>query len=191
MAGQVRKLLRDATTEVHYRLHRHPLLAPVMAPALTLAQYITALRALYGLHAVSDSRLAERWPRRTHRAPPLATDLETLGVDPATCPIFTDMASYTTPAAFLGGRYVVDGSYFGSSPLAANVKRTLGFDATTGGASFLDTPDLEPTRDWRSLMAWLEELESPEEREQARQAAELTFAEVARWLDRCADQAQA
>ncbi len=186
MTGQVRKLLREATMQTHYRLHRHPILAPLMTPELTRAQYVTALRALYGLHSVADDRLGERWPRRMRRAPFLALDLDTFGLNPASCAIFSDMASYTTPASFLGGRYVVDGSYFGSGPLAANVKRTLGFDAKIGGARFLDCPALEPTREWRDLMTWLEELGREEERDQARLAAQLTFAEIGRWLDRAA-----
>ena len=185
MVGQVRQLLRVATQAAHERLHGHPVLAPLTAPSLTMGQYRLVLQALYGLHHAADSRLADQWPDRPKRSPQLANDLQFLGIAPSGVPTFTDMAAYTTPACYLGGRYVMDGSYFGIRALASNVKRALGLDGGTGGASFLDASHLDTNGDWRTLLAWLETLDTPEDRSRARRAAEMTFAEVERWLDTC------
>ena len=184
MVGLVRQALRAATNSAHLRLHSHPALAPLGKPTLTLPEYIHALRALYGLHAASDARLAECWPERPQRSQQLLIDLKTLGTTDDDFSIFTDMTRYANPAAFLGARYVIDGSYFGARALSSNIKRTLGLDSKSGGAGFLYTAELETTRDCRNLLASLEKLETVEQRSQAREAAELTFFEVTRWLDR-------
>ena len=181
--GPVRQTLRETTAAAHQRLHIHPVLAPLTNASLTIDQYRIALQALYGLHSAADSRLSNQWPERQKRSPHLANDLQSLGVAPITVPIFTDMTTYATPAAYLGGRYVMDGSYFGIRALASNVRRTLGLDTNTGGASFLDASELDMASEWRKLLIWLEELNTQEERKRVQRAAELTFSEVGRWLD--------
>lgn len=189
MSSQVRQALREATDAAHRRLHRHPVLAPLTAASLTRAQYACGLAALYGLHAAADCALAARWPRRMARAPVIARDLRTLGVEPES-PAGDDLLPrYASPGAFLGGRWVVDGSAFGARAMLGNVRRVLGDEA---GTAFLAGDSLETDTEWRSLLADLEELgDDCAGCEAACEAAVATFDAVERWLDRNAGPGEA
>jgi len=186
MSFQVRQALREATDAAHRRLHHHPVLAPLAAATLTRAQYGAGLAALHGVHAAADRALAARWPERTPRAPLIAVDLRALGLDPDRLDAADTLPAYESDAALLGGRYVIDGSAFGTQSMLGNVRRTLGLDAATG-ASFFAGGTLNTSDDWRALLAALEGLRTPDERDRARAAAEATFAAVERWLDRRAN----
>jgi heme oxygenase len=149
-----RNVLREATHDVHQRLHLHDGFAAIQNGAIDMALYRLLLIRLYGFYIpfeaatdVGDER--SRW---------LADDLRALGVDPdrpgavALCP---DIPCPRTPEARLGALYVVEGSALGGRGLARELAALLGPDAV-GGRRFFIGRGGGTGEAWRGYLSQLE-----------------------------------
>lgn len=182
------------TQAVHERLHRHPLLSPLLGTGLTHARYRAALVALFGFQDGAAQALAASTVAGTDGPGPVAerlvllqADLEALGVPPS--------ASAQKPCAWLpvpesapaywGVRYVVDGSALGGRVIARTVATQLGLAADTGLGYFSGLREATGEA-WRELCQRLAlELASEPARIEAGETAVQTFLRLEAWLDRC------
>lgn len=176
--GPVRQALRAATREVHDRLDRAPLLAPLTRPDLTVEQYRAALSRLWGFHAPVERTLG----RDGGRLALLRADLTDLGVDASGLLETAGLPALDGEPARLAARYVLDGSAHGGRAMLPGVERALGFDAGRG-ARFLASAGIDTAGEWRAFLLQLEEeLLDPEPRQVACDAAVALFEVLERWV---------
>ena len=135
-AAPFRWILRDATHDVHQRLHRHAGFAAIQDATIDLASYRRLLTRLYGFYVPFEGAAAVGRDRSVW----LQDDLRALGADPnalrasAMC---DDMPCLNTAAARLGALYVVEGSALGGRELHRNLDHLLGAQAIDGRRFFL------------------------------------------------------
>lgn len=138
-----RILLREATAEVHARLHRVPVFEALAAGHLSLAAYAALLHRLLGFHAAVEAALAAAPSLRPYgidlaercRSDALRADLATLGA-PGAGPL-APLPSLGTAARALGCLYVVEGSTLGGRQLARGLDHLLPAGAVAGRAFLL------------------------------------------------------
>lgn len=184
----MRHRLREATRAVHDRLHHHPRLRPLLARTLSLPEYAAALEALYGFQAAVERVLNQgNGGALPVRAPLILRDLAVLGLGPpagVALPEAPPPAVAADPAARLGCRYVMTGSFIGGRLIAANVARTLNLGPDTG-AGFFGGGGEEADRAWAVLLDELDTTLTTEAQQQAAIAAAVQlFTALADWLDR-------
>lgn len=175
--GPVRQALRAATREVHDRLDRAPLLAPLTRPDLTLEQYRAALSRLWGFHAPVERALG-----RDGRLALLRADLGELGVETKDLPEAGGLPALDGEPARLAACYVLDGSAHGGRAMLPGIGRALGFDAGRG-ARFLASAGIDTAAEWTALLVRLEQrLGDPEPRRIACGTAVALFEVLERWV---------
>jgi heme oxygenase len=156
--------LKAATAESHRCLDRLPLLAGLLAPRLTLAEYEDVLVAFLGFFGPFEELLAKAASKHGHvgffkhcrKAHHLVHDLRTLGRDPGTVPACSDLPVPRHEADVLGAIYVWEGSALGGRMIAKALARSIGRDATTG-VGFFTGPGEAAVRDrWAETRAYLD-----------------------------------
>jgi heme oxygenase (biliverdin-IX-beta and delta-forming) len=128
--------LRNATRDVHERLHDHAMFAGLSEGTMSHSDYRALLSALYGFHRPLEIALrktpAAWWhgldvqPRlRAHR---LAEDLADLGFDWTSAELlpFAKIKPIDTPGRLLGCLYVREGATPGGQVLARSLDPLLG-----------------------------------------------------------------
>lgn len=125
MVPPLAEALRGATRAAHEALERQPLLAPLLQPTVTLAEYARALAALYAPQAALEARVARWAPAEDFppRLSDLAADLAALGVAPL--PLAGVPPCARTAAEGVGILYVLEGSNLGSAVLARHLAAHL------------------------------------------------------------------
>jgi heme oxygenase len=127
--NELRARLREATAQIHERLHGHPGLGAAASGAIGRDDYRLLLARLWGFHKAFETVLDEAARRLCvdidmadrARAPMLEADLATLGLDgPAMLqlPRCDQMFQPRSEAAFMGSLYVVEGSTLGGVHIA-------------------------------------------------------------------------
>lgn len=176
--GPVRQALRAATREVHDRLDRAPLLAPLTRPDLTVEEYRAALSRLWGFHAPVERVLG----RDGGRLALLRADLADLGVEASGLPKAGGLPAMDGEPARLAARYVLDGSAHGGRAMLPGITRALRFDAGRG-ARFFASAGIDTVGEWQALLLRLEEeLAETERRQAACDAALALFEVLERWM---------
>jgi len=149
------RALRAATSTAHRRLDRHPLLAPLVAPTLTLQQYVRALQALLYVHEPLQAALRSELAHYAidypllDRVAPLRADLARLkvsSVGTASAPI--SLPPTSSVATLIGRLYVVEGSRLGGRSIARCLQQRLGLTAANGAAFFNEGGEVRIDRDW-------------------------------------------
>ncbi|MFN3884508.1 MAG: biliverdin-producing heme oxygenase [Rhodocyclaceae bacterium] len=117
--------LRAATKADHHALDHHPLLAPLVRPGLTLADYGRALAALHGPQAALEALLAGFAPAKDFppRLPVLEADLAALGLPPQ--PLRAAPPAADDDSSRIGLMYVLEGSNLGGAVIARQLARYL------------------------------------------------------------------
>jgi len=181
-APNLRERLREATSEVHERLHSHSGLAAVQSGTIGKAAYTALLRRLYGFHRPFEVA-ANLVPDRTVW---LEHDLIDLGVDPRSLAALPRSIAFPAKASaeyLLGARYVVEGSALGGRGLARQLDALLGAGETKG-RRFFAGHGAETGAVWR---AYLDQLSSAQAGAWAQAAivagATHTFAIFEQWLE--------
>jgi heme oxygenase len=176
----LRAILRDATQDVHERLHHHPGFAAVQAAHIGLCQYRALLTRLLGFHAPFEAAVG---------APPersgwLMSDLDFLGARRAApAPHCLYLPRLDTPERRIGALYVVEGSALGGRELAKRLDGLLGADAVAG-RRFLLGRGADTGAAWRAYLARLESFANLGAARRDIVAAALeTFAAFEQWLD--------
>lgn len=161
------RALREATRAAHDRVDAIFSHLDLADPA-DYARFLTAQAAAFipAETALSDAgaaRLVEDWDA-LRRAPLLTADLAALGIAP---PAPATPPDYRSPAAILGGMYVLEGSRLGGAML----RRSVPADFPRG---FLDS--VQPPGRWRSFTRLLDRsLATSESLALASESALLTF----------------
>lgn len=131
----LRVLLREATQEVHERLHRHEGFAAVQNSTIDIAAYRRLLRRLYGFYVPFETAAAVD-PIRSGW---LREDLRTLEIDRPTLRatlLCDEIPGLASAERRLGALYVVEGSALGGRGLARGLDGLLGRDVTDGRRFF-------------------------------------------------------
>lgn len=191
--SSARQALYAAGRETHRRLHEHPVFTPLLRADLTTAQYLTALKALYGFHAPLE-RQAAALGLPGGRLAALTADLAVLGVTEA--PVECRRLPPTgARAEGLAIRWLLDGSARGGQAMAPNIARALNLDEMRGisffSAELQQFCDKSFENQWIGLCDLIEtELAAAEPRAAACRTAAMLFDTLLHWLDEAAHDAK-
>lgn len=132
MTRDLHALLRQQTADLHRRLDRAPALLTLMRPGLTPSGYAEALRRYEAAHAGVEPALQALAPAcppglppYRSRLPALHADLAWLQAPPPALPERGGAEPAMGPAAYLGMRYVLEGSTQGARVISARLARHL------------------------------------------------------------------
>lgn len=171
--------LRERTRAVHERLHRHPVLAPLMAPDLTRAGYVLALQSLQRFHEAVEA--APGWPGRAHTfSLPIVSDLIELGASRNPLQACSPLTGMDDSSAALGARYVLEGSAMGGQVIARNVADVLGWPEDAPGLSHFRRDGVDAGRHWRQFLDHL--VHHCRDADACADGAARTFNLLERWL---------
>jgi heme oxygenase len=122
--------LRQATKQPHHVLDHHPVLAPLIRPDVSVAQYGDALAALHGVQASAEAAilvfladhpdLFDYTVRRKLSA--LEADLAALGRRPQ--PLTNLFPSLHSQGALTGMLYTIEGATQGGQYIARNLRQS-------------------------------------------------------------------
>jgi heme oxygenase len=182
--------LKRETGALHRKLE-HGL--GLLDAGLSLDRYRRVLESFFGYHAPIEPRIE----RLAAAAPPLGLelpartrllvkDLLALGCSPSdvsALPRCEDLPPLARPAHLAGCLYVLEGSRLGGTVVARALERSLGIRGDRGAAFFRgDCQD--PTRRWRRVLGWLDEVAGSGERaDEAVASACETFRTLSRWTE--------
>ena len=177
----LRAVLRQATNDVHARLHHHDGFSAIQSATIELDGYRTLLLRLYGFYvpferAVGLGRDRTQW---------LEDDLGSVGLDlrGITVPMCANIPRLDNAGRRLGANYVVEGSALGGRGLAHDLDRLLGTGVTKGRRFFLGRGS-GTAGAWHSYLEQLAEAPlEPAARTEIIAAATETFAVFEEWLN--------
>ena len=186
--------LRDATAQIHERLHGHAGLGAAASGAMTRDDYRLLLARLWGFHRAFEETLDEAAHSLAldivmadrARAPMLEADLTTLGLDarqivqlPRCDHIFRPL----NEAAFMGALYVVEGSTLGGVQIARALSGLFDGPEGEGRKFFLGYGERHSLM-WRGFLARLDAFAGDEACEMAAvDGAVRTFIDFEIWMD--------
>jgi len=175
----IRAAVRDATREVHERLHGHPGFRAVAEGAVSRPDYQMLLGRLHGFHVAMER--AARW--NGWRSASLRDDLAWLGASLSeieALPVLTGLSDVGSPERRAGALYVVEGSALGGRVLAQALRPLLG-EGPAGRSFFLGVDG--PPGAWRACLEQMEQLAlCPAARQEIIDAARATFSAFETWL---------
>ena len=178
----LRQMIKQATGEVHQRLHLHPGFAAVQNGSISLKSYQRLLARLYGFYVPFEIE-AQISPERSQW---LERDLDaTDRVEMALTlpPLCTGIPQLKSPERLLGAMYVVEGSAVGGRVLAANLDNLLGHGVREG-RQFFEGRGTATGFAWHRYLAQLDHFDhDPDIRDQVVGAALETFLVFECWLD--------
>lgn len=173
-ASPARAGLRQATVDLHARLHGLAPFAGLVEGRSTLAEYRQLLLRLHGFHAPFEAALAAAAvPLPCSRAELLRQDLLALGLTPAELAQAPQQAFAwvgRSPTWLLGARYVSEGSTLGGRVLAQHAGALL--QGREAGRRFLLGNGPEG---WRAVCAAIEEVAAEGGHEELHRGAQATF----------------
>ena len=186
MPADMRRLLRRATQRYHDRLDARSVLAPLILPDVTLAQYQAATVAMLRTYGQVDACLLRPPPGGRAasatviapyraRGPAMLHDLQAMGCEPGPH-IGPAAAMLRSPAdlpTYLGMRYVIEGSQFGNRVIGRNLQAAFGAAAADSCTAWL--PGAKTDDGWASVMAALSALQTRREVAAALRGARQTF----------------
>lgn len=179
----LRMALRDATQEVHERLHLHAGFAAVATGDIDRARYGQLLGRLYGFHSACEERLDVS----RHRSAWLAADLATLGMDERSIACLSRCAALPRTdrlARRLGAMYVIEGAALGGRVLARGLDRLLGAE-NLAGRRFFYGHGAETGARWQTFLKELEQCGRDQTaRDDAVLAANAMFSAFEVWMNR-------
>lgn len=161
--GGALQAVREATRDAHDAVDG--LLPHGLRRLDDYRRYLSALLPLVewlarGWHRDWPARLGD-W-RDSHRLAGLEHDLAALGLDSTPGTPLAATPRPGTPAAWLGGCYVLEGSALGARLLARDLDALAGSRPEVGGARrFIDHITAEPAR-WRRFTRQLDALPAPQ-----------------------------
>jgi len=190
----LRTRLRQATAQIHERLHGHEGLGAAASGAMARDDYRLLLARLWGFHRAFEKTLDEAARSLAldmvtadrARAPMLEADLTTLGLDPreiTQLPVCEHIFRPTDEASFMGALYVVEGSTLGGLHIARALSSL--FDGPEGeGRTFFRGYGERHSLMWRGFLARLDAFAGDEACEaSAIEGAVRTFADFEMWMD--------
>ena len=165
----------------HHDLDHHPLLAPLVGPALSRSKYGDALSALHGVYAPAEAWVMTflgQHPRLfdyQRKLPALEFDLAALGRTPL--PPSASSSAQPSIGALIGILYTLEGSTQGGRYIARQLTESglpLSFFSGYGELS---------AQRWQDFLMFADALCPKEEYEMASQTAVSLFVAIKRHLD--------
>ena len=192
-APGLRARLREATADIHERLHGHPGLGAAASGVMARDDYRQLLIRLWGFHkafeialeaAVGSLRLDIELAARA-RAPMLEEDLRALGLSAgeiAALPRCDQVFRPRDGAEFFGALYVVEGSTLGGLHIARALSGLFGGAEGEGRRFFLGYGARHGAM-WRGFLEQLDAFAGDEADELAAVAGAVrTFADFETWM---------
>ena len=195
-AGPMRARLRNATNDVHLRLHRLPPFAALVTGELTVSGYAALLGRMYGFHAPLERSL-EAVFAAANGAPPyhitpvaranaflLRTDLLDLGVSEAEAdalPQCETLPSLATMEQRAGCLYVIEGARLGGAAMANALDYLLGSERRACRQFLSGQLDPDPMP-WPHFCRWLEAMAEHADQSAIIASARHTFEAMEQWL---------
>jgi heme oxygenase len=184
--SELQHRLRQATKRPHRLLDHHPVLAPLIRPDLTLAQYGNALEALYGVQVQAEAGILaflEAHPglfdyASRRKLPAIESDLAALGRSPVR--LAPQLPVPATTGQLVGILYTIEGSAQGGRVIA-RLLGELPF-SNLPIAFFSGYGDLSRQR-WNEFLEFADAHCPDEERETAAKVAAQTFDAIRHHLD--------
>lgn len=174
-------LLREATREVHKRLHRHDGFAAIQNSTINIAEYRRLLLRLYGFYVPLEPAAAIGHDRSVW----LEDDLSALDVDRqmiAAAPRCSNIPGLNSAEGQLGARYVIEGPALGGRELGRCLDGLLGPGVARGRWFFLGNGS-GTGEAWKGYLAHLSAAsDEPEVRAAITKAAIETFKAFEEWL---------
>ena len=193
-ANNLRTRLREATAQIHERLHGHAGLGAAASGAMTREDYRLLLARLWGFHRAFEGALddAARSLRLEivmadrARAPMLEADLMTLGLgaaEIAQLPCCDHIFRPTDEASFMGALSVGEGSTLGGIQIACALSGLFGGSEGEGRKFCLGDGERHGVM-WRGFLERLDAFAGDGPREaSAVDGAVKTFADFEIWMD--------
>jgi heme oxygenase len=190
----IRNRLREATSDVHERLHGHAGFSAAAAGTISVRGYGKLLERLWGFHRAFESTFDEatrKWQvgvdlEKRHRCGMIEADLITLGGDLKAIARLPQCVTLYRPgnkAAFIGALYVVEGSTLGGVHLARALASTIGAGSACGVQFFLGYGDQRGAM-WRSFLQELDECaRAPADEAAVIDGAIETFVHFEAWME--------
>lgn len=186
----VRSALREATREVHERLHQHPNFAALLDGTLTVTSYRRLLARLYGFHRPYEDvllSLPSQWwhglnPEPRRRAYRLAEDLAALGLTSSELSAlpFVPPPAIECCEELLGCLYVREGATLGGRVLARRLE-PMCWPNGAGRSFFSGTA--QDSMLWAELCLALDRIGNKQNISAMTGAACATFAAFEAWLN--------
>ena len=193
-ANELRVRLREATAQIHERLHGHPGLGAAASGSIGRDDYRLLLARLWGFHKAFEDALDEAARSLAldlvmadrARAPMLEADLQTLGLDgPAMLrlPRCDQVFQPRSEAAFMGSLYVVEGSTLGGVHIARALSGLFHGTDHAGRTFFLGYGERHSLM-WRGFLQRLDAFagDATQEAEAVKGAVE-TFDDFEIWMN--------
>jgi heme oxygenase (biliverdin-IX-beta and delta-forming) len=184
-----RAALRNATRDIHDRLHGQMLFRQLLEETITRSAYGALLSRLYGFHQGIETALDAQAGLRSkvsmngrHRVHLLVSDLKTLGQCDegiSSLPVVAAPPDLDKLGRFLGCLYVREGATLGGRVLAGKLGHLLG--PGHGGRRFFAGPDRDSEL-WRACCSAIEQPMESAERNAMIAAARETFEIFERWM---------
>lgn len=174
--SDVMQRLKEDTWDLHQAAERQAFQQRMVAGRISRNEYAGWLAQMYILHGALEeplAQLAESDPRfaavkpRQFQVSYLATDLEALGVDPASIEALPATAALAArilaapeeePLRLLGYHYVLEGSNNGNRFIARRLLPALGINGDAGGR-YLDPYGDEQRQLWQTFRADMGEID--------------------------------
>jgi len=130
----LRSVLREATQDVHDRLHRHAGFAAIKDASIGMVAYQEIIVRLYGFYVPFEAAAA----MRPDRSQWLADDMSALGLKRSlhALPLCQDVPCLANAHRRLGALYVAEGSALGGRDLARGLDSLLGKNVMMGRQFF-------------------------------------------------------
>lgn len=178
----LRLALREATRQIHERLHRHDGFAAIQEATIGLVAYRSLLARLHGFHvpfeiASATGRERSQW---------LETDLRALGggrLSLDASRMCLDVPRLQTAERRLGALYVVEGAALGGRELGRSLDGLLGVGVAAGRRFFIGR-GAGTGQAWKAYLSQLSAVpDEPGARAEIIGAAVETFAAFENWLN--------
>ena len=192
----VRARLREATRDVHERMHGHAGFAAVAAGAANRPDYTRVMARLWGFHAPFDAQIEAAVTRLSlpldsaayARAQHIRADLVWLGLSEADIAALPRCAALQPPASsaeLFGALYVIEGSTLGGVQMARALAPMLAAQGAGGsdGRRFFLGHGQSHGAMWRGFLAKLEEAAAdPADSRRIVAGAQRTFGVFEDWM---------
>lgn len=181
----VHQRLKQATSSYHVQIEQTPLLAKIMSPDITMAEYSVLLQKFYGYIHPSEIKIKSTpWVSLLsdrEKSPLLVNDLAALNHTP-TLHFCENLPPLINAEQVLGYLYVMEGATLGGQIITKMISRRLGTTAEKQGTYFYGYGK-ETKAKWDEFCILLNDVNFTQE-VAIIESASLTYQTLTQWMHR-------